>query len=45
MVEFEAQQRQPIALLLPGRSGVIMRFASVSALMPFQFSADDLPVV
>jgi cytidine deaminase len=45
MVEYELRQGQPIALLLPGREGLIMRFASVSALLPFQFSADDLPSV
>ena len=45
MLESETRQGQPIALLLPSRSGSILRFSSVSALIPFNFSADDLPQV
>jgi cytidine deaminase len=45
MLEYEARQDQPIPLLLPGRSGTILRFSSLAALMPFSFSADDLPVL
>ncbi|WP_201981705.1 cytidine deaminase [Hymenobacter rubidus] len=43
MLEYEARQGQPIPLLLPSRAGTIMRFESLAALMPFHFSADDLP--
>ncbi|GAC1594045.1 MAG: cytidine deaminase [Hymenobacter sp.] len=42
MLEYETRQGQPIALLLPSRAGTILRFASLAALMPFSFSADDL---
>jgi cytidine deaminase len=45
MLEYEARQGQPIPLLLPGRDGTILRFESVSHLMPFNFSANDLPSV
>ena len=45
MLEYEVRQAQPIPLLLPGREGTILRFDSLAALMPFNFSADDLPVV
>jgi cytidine deaminase len=45
MLEYEAKQGQSIPLLLPGRLGSILRFKSLSDLMPFNFSADDLPTV
>ena len=45
MLEYETRQDQPIPLLLPGRDGTILRFSTLSALMPFSFSADDLPVL
>ena len=45
MLEYEARQGQAIPLLLPGRDGKILRFSSLSALMPFNFSPDDLPAV
>lgn len=45
MLESEARQGQAIPLLLPGRTGTILRFASVSDLMPFNFRAEDLPAV
>ena len=45
MLEYEARQGRPIPLLLPSRAGTILRFKSLSALMPFNFSADDLPVL
>jgi cytidine deaminase len=43
MLEYEVRQAQPIPLLLPGRNGNILCFDSLAALMPFNFSADDLP--
>ena len=43
MLEYESRQGQPIPLLLPSRAGTILRFAALAALMPFNFSADDLP--
>ena len=43
MLEYEARQDEPIPLLLPSRAGTILRFASLAALMPFNFSSDDLP--
>ena len=43
MLEYETRQGQAIPLLLPGRKGNILRFASLEVLMPFNFSADDLP--
>jgi cytidine deaminase len=43
MLEYESSQGQPIPLLLPSRGGTILRFSTLSALMPFCFSADDLP--
>lgn len=45
MVEYESRQQQRIPLLLPGPDGSIYRFSSLSDLLPFQFSADDLPTV
>lgn len=45
MLEYEVRQGQAIPLLLPGRDGTILRFSSLAALMPFNFSADDLPTV
>jgi cytidine deaminase len=45
MLEAEARQGQPIALLLPSRQGTILRFTSLVDLMPFNFAADDLPSV
>ncbi|GAB3320241.1 cytidine deaminase [Hymenobacter humi] len=45
MLEYEARQGRPIPLLLPSRAGTILRFKSLSSLMPFNFSADDLPVL
>ena len=44
MLEYETRRGQPIALLLPDRAGTILRFSTLSALMPFSFSPDDLPV-
>ncbi|MCC3152405.1 cytidine deaminase [Hymenobacter sp. BT770] len=43
MLEYEARQGQLIPLLLPSRAGTILRFDSLAAIMPFNFSADDLP--
>lgn len=43
MLEYEARQGHAIPLLLPSRAGTILRFPSLAALMPFNFSADDLP--
>ena len=43
MLEYETRQGQAITLLLPSRDGTMLRFSSLSALMPFNFSADDLP--
>ena len=43
MLEYELQQGQPVPLLLPSRHGSILRFASLADLMPFTFSAEDLP--
>ena len=43
MLEYETRQGQAIPLLLPGRDGTILRFSSLGALMPFNFSPDDLP--
>ena len=45
MLEYESRQGQAIPLLLPGRDGNILRFSSLSAIMPFNFSPDDLPTV
>jgi cytidine deaminase len=45
MLEYETRQGQAIPLLLPGRKGNILRFGSLEALMPFNFSPDDLPTV
>jgi cytidine deaminase len=44
MLEYETRQGQPISLLLPSRTGTILRFHSLAALIPFNFSPDDLPV-
>jgi cytidine deaminase len=43
MLEYEMRQGQPIWLLLPSLSGTILRFDSLADLLPFRFSADDLP--
>jgi cytidine deaminase len=43
MLEYEVRQGQAIPLLLPGPKGEIYRFASVGELLPFHFSATDLP--
>ncbi|MDO7852273.1 cytidine deaminase [Hymenobacter convexus] len=43
MLEYESRQSQPIPLLLPSRNGTILRFSTLATLMPFNFSADDLP--
>lgn len=43
MLEYETRQGQPIPLLLPSRIGTILRFNSLAALIPFNFSPDDLP--
>ena len=45
MLEAESRQGQRISLLLPSRDGTILRFASVADLLPFNFQAEDLPVV
>lgn len=44
MAEYEHRQHQAIPLLLPGPDGSIYRFRSLSDLLPFGFSADDLPM-
>ncbi|TGE04158.1 cytidine deaminase [Hymenobacter fodinae] len=43
MAEYEYRQKQAIPLLLQGPNGSIYRFQSLSDLLPFGFSADDLP--
>ena len=43
MLECETRQGQAIPLLLPSRAGTILRFNALAELMPFNFSADDLP--
>jgi cytidine deaminase len=43
MAEYEHRQQQPIPLLLPGPDGHIYRFSSLNDLLPFGFSANDLP--
>lgn len=43
MTEYENRQGEPIPLLLPGPDGTIYRFSALADLLPFQFSADDLP--
>ena len=43
MAEYEHRQHQPIPLLLPGPNGSIYRFRSLSDLLPFGFSAEDIP--
>lgn len=43
MAEYEQRQQQSIPLLLPGPDGSIYRFRALSDLLPFGFSADDLP--
>lgn len=45
MAEYEHRQKQPIPLLLQGPNGSIYRFRSLSDLLPFGFSSDDLPAV
>lgn len=45
MLEYEARQGQAIPLLLPSRAGTILRFSSLADIMPFNFSADDLPMI
>lgn len=45
MAEYEHRQKQAIPLLLPGPDGTVYRFRSLSDLLPFGFSADDLPAV
>lgn len=43
MLEYEVRQRQPIWLLLPSVNGTILRFEQLADLLPFHFSATDLP--
>lgn len=43
MTEYEQRQQHPIPLLLPGLDDAIYRFRSLSDLLPFSFSADNLP--
>ena len=43
MTEYENRQGQPIPLLLPGPDDTIYRFATLADLLPFQFTADNLP--
>lgn len=43
MAEYEHRQKQAIPLLMPGPDGSIYRFRSLSDLLPFGFTADDLP--
>ena len=45
MTEYENRQGTPIPLLLPGPNNTIYRFRSLADLLPFQFSASDLPTV
>lgn len=45
MLEYESRQGRAIPLLLPGRGGNILRFGSLACLIPFNFSADDLPAI
>lgn len=45
MTEYENRQGTPIPLLLPGPKNTIYRFRSLADLLPFQFSASDLPAV
>ncbi|MBC8082411.1 MAG: cytidine deaminase [Hymenobacter sp.] len=45
MVEYEHRQQHPIPLLLPSPDGRIYRFRRLSDLLPFGFSAADLPEV
>lgn len=43
MLESEMRQGQPIWLLLPSPSGTALRFERLADLLPFHFSAGDLP--
>ncbi|MCR5886376.1 cytidine deaminase [Hymenobacter sp. J193] len=43
MAEYEHRQGEAIPLLLPGPGGTIHRFQRLSDLLPFGFTADDLP--
>jgi cytidine deaminase len=43
MAEYEHRQQQAIPLLLPGPNGSIYRFRRLADLLPFSFSAADLP--
>ncbi|MBX0289949.1 cytidine deaminase [Hymenobacter sp. HSC-4F20] len=43
MAEYEHRQQQAIPLLLPGPNGTIYRFSTLSDLLPFGFTPDDLP--
>ena len=45
MLEYEVRQGQAIPLLLPSRAGTILRFSSLADIMPFNFSADDIPMI
>ena len=44
MLEYELRQGQPIWLLLPSLAGTVLRFERLADLLPFHFSATDLPV-
>lgn len=41
--EFEHRQGQPIRIILQGESGPILIFENITDLLPFSFSADQLP--
>ena len=43
MLEYELRQGAPIWLLLPSVQGTVLRFERLADLLPFHFSADDLP--
>ena len=44
MLEVEVRQGEPVWLLLPSTNGTILRFNCLADLLPFHFSAADLPV-
>ncbi|WP_223649816.1 cytidine deaminase [Hymenobacter psoromatis] len=43
MLEYELRQGAPIWLLLPSVQGTVLRFERLADLLPFHFSAEDLP--
>jgi len=42
LAEFESRFKKPLRIILGGMTGEIFIFSSVSDLLPFQFSRDDL---